>query len=178
MAVFLIISSVVLWVAAIVMLPLRTLYAPALSYLGLLVISFAKSNGIPILPVNNVILTGWLCMTLVVMLATLMQPVAVRNERRGMGYIIIGAFMGMAVGLLGFTLSASLSILYGIMIVATAAGIFFGFMLYTKTPEGSGLDFSSGNFFRYLAAKGFPTAITVMQIGVVLVITLALYNTI
>lgn len=34
----------------------------------------------------------------------------------------------------------------------------------------------AGNFFKYLLAKGFPTAITIMQIGVVLVIVIALYQ--
>lgn len=115
-------------------------------------------------------------MTVVVMLATMMQPVAVRRQSRGMGYMIGGAFAGLAVGLLGFTVSSSLSLLYGMMIVGVAAGIFLGFLLYTKTPEGSPVGITSGFFFKYLLAKGFPTAITVMQIGVVLVILVALHN--
>ena len=115
-------------------------------------------------------------MTVVVTTATLLQPVAVRKTRRGMGYIIVGALAGMSVGILGYTVASQVSMLYGIMIAATVAGTFLGFLLYTNTPEGRAINVASGNFFRYLLAKGFPTAITVMQIGVALVLTIALYK--
>ncbi len=174
MAVFLIILSVLLWVGSLVILPRKSLFAPGLSFLGLLAISFASRNGYQLVPVNNTILTGWLCMTVVVMLATYMQPLPVRNSSRGMSYILIGGIVGLALGLLGFTFTTNLSMLYGIMIVGVIAGIFFGFLLYTRTPDGKGVDLGSGNFFRYLFAKGFPTAITLMQIGVVLVIVMAI----
>lgn len=176
MAITLIILSCLLWLGALAMLPKRPLYAPALSYLGLLDISFATFQGNPILPINNTILLTWLCMTIVVMLATLMQPQALKESTHGLGYIIGGALTGMVVGLLGFTFSSNLSLLYGIMVAATIAGVFFGFLMYTNTPQGATLSMRSGRFFNYLLAKGFPTAITVMMIGVVLVITIALYN--
>lgn len=174
MAVFLIIVSVLFWAASLAALPKRPLYAPALSYIALIVLSFAKRDGFQLVPLNNTILIGWLCMTLVVMLATMMQPAAVRVSTRGMGYMIGGALTGMAVGLLGFSFSTSLPLLYGIMIVATAVGVFFGFLLWSRTPAGVGMRLPSQNFFRYLMAKGFPTAITVMMIGVALVLVLAL----
>ena len=63
------------------------------------------------------------------------------------------------------------------MIVSVIIGIFIGFLMYTRTPDGRPVAPGTGNFFRYLLAKGFPTAITVMQPGVVLVLTIAL-NTI
>lgn len=151
------------------------LLAPALSYCGLLAISFASGNGVPLLPVNNTILIGWLCMTLVVMVATILQPVAVRMQRRGTIYMTVGAFAGMAVGLLGSTLSPSISILYGLMIVGVAAGVLFAYLLFTNTPAGEAVSLRSGNFFRYLLAKGFPIAIAVMIIGVVAVLAVALY---
>lgn len=166
-----------LFAAAIILLPKRLLVAPACAYLGLLAISFARApQGYPLVPVNAAMLIGWLCMTIVVMTATLMQPVPVRNATRGMGYIITGAVAGMAVGLLAFTATYRLSMLYALMIVATAAGTFMGFLLYTNTPDGRAVGLSSGNFFRYLLAKGFPTAITIMQLGVVLVLVIALYQ--
>ena len=166
-----------LFVAAIILLPYKLLIAPACSYLGLLFLSFARSaQGYPLVPLNGTILIGWLCMTIVVTLATLMQPIPVRNTTRGMGYITVGALVGMAVGLLAFTVSYQLDMLYGLMIVATAVGVFLGFLLYTNTPDGRAIGVSSGNFFRYLLAKGFPTAITVMQIGVALVIVISLYQ--
>lgn len=173
MATFLIIVSVVLWLGALASLMWRQILSPVLSYLGLLTLSLATEYGYQIVPINNTILMSWLCMTVVVMLATMLQPAPVRAQTRGTGYILAGALAGMAVGLLGFTVTASVALLYGIMIVATVAGIFFGFLLYTSTPDGKPVALQSGNFFRYLMAKGFPTAITVMQIGVALVIIIA-----
>lgn len=151
----------------------KQLLAPALSYLGLLFASFAQHDNVPLIPINNTILIGWLCMTVVVMLAVIMQPPAITAQTRGEGYILGGAIVGLAIGLLGFTFSSVLSMLYGIMVVATLAGIFFGYLLFTNTPAGSAVNFRSGRFYTYLLAKGFPTAITVMQIGVVLVILVA-----
>lgn len=177
MSTFIIILSVLLFLAAIVALPTRLAAAPVCSYIGMVVISLARTpEGYPLVPLNATILTIWLCMTLIVMVATLLQPLPVRNTSRGMGYIIIGAMAGMAVGLLGFTVSYQLNILYGLMIGATVVGTFLGFLLFTNTPDGRAVGIRTGNFFKYLLAKGFPTAITVMQIGVVLVIVIALYQ--
>ncbi|MDE6142491.1 MAG: hypothetical protein K2F94_00270, partial [Muribaculaceae bacterium] len=116
------------------------------------------------------------CMTIVVATATMLQPVPLRRASRGMGYIMTGAIAGMAIGLLGFSFASHVSMLYAIMVVATAAGTFFGFLIYTNTPQGRPVGIGSGNFFKYLLAKGFPTAITVMQLGVVLVLLIAINN--
>lgn len=153
------------------------LLAPAFSYMALLAMSMATNPiGEPYLPINTTILISWLCMTLVVMVATIMQPEAVRRQTRGVWYMAIGALTGMAVGLLGFTFTLNLPLLYAIMVIATAAGCFFGFMLFTNTPAGVDVGFRSGNFFRYLLAKGFPISITVMMMGIVLVLLLAVTN--
>lgn len=176
MSIFLLVVSILAWVAALVSLPTRPLYAPALSYLGLLGMSFCTTDGLQWLPVNNSMLISWLAITVVVMMATMLQPVAVRSQTRGMGYMIGGATVGLAVGLLGYTVSSSISALYAIMVLAVAAGVFFGFLMYSNTPDGRGIGLSSGNFFRYLFAKGFPTAVTVMQIGLVLVLLIAVSN--
>lgn len=173
MSVFLLVASIIFWVAAIVFLPNRPLYAPGFSYIGLLGISFCKTGDVPWFPINNQMLISWLCITVVVMMATVLQPEAIRRQTRGMAYIIGGAVVGMVIGLLGYTVSTSMGMLYGIMIVATAAGIFFGFLLYSNTPDGKAVGIWSGNFFRYLMAKGFPTAVAVMQIGLVLVLLVA-----
>lgn len=175
MTTFAIIISSLLFIGAVCLLPKRMLIAPALAFAALVVLSIAKTaGGYPLLPINTTILTGWLCMTIVVMVATILQPLPLRRTSRGMGYIITGAMVGMVVGLLGVSFATQVSVLYGIMIVATVAGTFFGFLLYTNTPEGRPVAPGSGNFFKYLLAKGFPTAITVMQIGVVLVLVIAL----
>ena len=101
MTLFLIILSCVLWAVSLIALAGRPALGPALSYLALLSLSFA---GFPAAEyINNTILIGWLCMTLVVMFATYLQPAAVVSQTRGMGYIIVGGVVGMAVGLLGFT---------------------------------------------------------------------------
>ncbi len=176
MAIALLILSVLLWICSIVALPSRPLYAPALSYLGLLCLSFCStSQGYPWVPISWTMLLCWLSMTLIVMFATMLQPAPVRAQARGMGYMIVGAFAGMIVGLLGVTLNVGLNLLYGIMIVSTIVGIFLGFLLYSNTPDGKGVSLSSGHFFKYLLAKGFPTAVTVMQIGLALAIVLSLY---
>lgn len=174
MTVFLIILSCVLFAGAIWALATRIVLAPALSYIGLVCLSLATRNGYPLLPVNGTILAGWFCMTLVVTFTIFLEPQAVMRQTRGMWYIIVGALAGLAVGLLGFTVSASTTLLYSIMILAVAAGIFLGFLFYTRTPDGRPVAPGSGNFFKYLLAKGLPTAITVMQIGVVLVLVIAL----
>lgn len=174
MYIFLIILSVLLWIGALVALRGRQMLAPALSYAGLLLLSLAHKDGFQLLPINTTILMGWFAMTLVVMIIVMLQPEAVRRQTRGTVYMIIGAVAGLAVGLLGFTFSASLSLLYAIMVAGVIAGTFCGFLLYTRTPEGAPVSPGSGNFFRYLLAKGFPTAITVMQPGIALVLAIAL----
>lgn len=172
-----IVFSCIFYLASLVMLPLRQIVAPCLAYMGLLVLSFATtSEGYPLLPINNAILVGWLCMTVVVSLATFMQSPRVRNSNKGMGYMEAGSLVGMAIGLLGYTFSPQINIFYGIMIVATAAGTFFGYLIFTNTPSGRGVGAGSGKFFSYLLAKGFPAAITVMQLGVVLVLLVAIKN--
>lgn len=176
MNVFLLIISIILWVGAIGSLAYRPLYAPALSFLGLLMISFCQTAGVPWIPISNGMIISWLCITVVVMMATMLQPAAIRSQMRGMAYIIGGGIVGLVVGLLGYTVSSVANVLYGIMIVATAIGIFFGFLLYSNTPDGKAVGIGSGNFFRYLLAKGFPTAVTLMQIGLVFVMLLIIHG--
>lgn len=176
MSIFLIIISILFWIISFVCLYGRQTIAPAFSYLAMLMLSFAKENGYPIIPLNTTILIGWLAMTMVVMLSAMLQPEEIRRQTRGMTYLIGGALVGMVLGLLGFSIGDDLNLRYGLMIIATALGIALGFLLYTNTPDGRPVKPGSGHFFRYLLAKGFPTAITVMQLGVVLVLLIALKN--
>lgn len=170
MSVFLLIVSILFWVASIAALPRRPFYAPALSYLGLLCLSFCQTDGVAWLPVNSRMLYSWLSITLVVMIATVLQPAAVRNSTKGMAYMIGGAFVGLAIGLLGYTFTTTESMLYSIMAIAVIVGIFFGYIVFSRTPSGRADAPGSGNFFGYLLAKGFPTAITIIQIGLVFVL--------
>lgn len=170
MSIFLLVASIIVWAASLWFLPSRPLFSPAMSYLGLVGISLCN---FPNVPIPNSMLMSWLCITVVVMMATILQPAAINRQARGMAYIIGGAVVGLAIGLLGFTVATTLTAYYAIMIVAVAVGIFFGFLLYSRTPDGSAIGVMSGNFFRYLMAKGFPTAVTVMQIGLVFVMLIA-----
>ena len=89
-------------------------------------------------------------MTLVVSVIIMLQPEPVRRQTRGMGYMIVGAVTGLAIGLLAFSASKNLTMLYSFMILAVIAGIFFGLLLYSRTPDGRPLAIGSQNFFRYL----------------------------
>lgn len=170
MTIFLLVLSIIVWAAAIGSLPSRPLFSPALSYLGLVGISFCR---FPSVLIPNSMLWSWLCITVVVMMATILQPAAINRQARGMAYIIGGAAVGLAIGLLGFTFCNTLSAYYAVMIVAVLIGIFLGFLLYSNTPDGRPVGAMSANFFRYLMAKGFPTAVTVIQIGLVFVLLIA-----
>lgn len=174
MSILLVILSAALWTGALWALVRQITIAPAMSFLGLLLFSLARPDGWPIVPINATIISAWLCMSLVVTFIIYLQPTAVRQQARGMAYMIIGALVGLALGLLAFTITANLSVLYASMIVAVVIGTILGFLLYTNTPDGRPVAPGSGHFFRYLLAKGFPTAITVMQPGVVLVLLIAL----
>lgn len=176
MTVFLTILSILLLVGAVWCLYGRQSVAPALSYLSMLTLSFITENGYPVLPINNTILTGWLCMTLVVTFIVFLQPDQVRRQTRGMTYFIVGGAAGLAVGLLGFSFLQSVSLRYSCMALGVIAGVFLGFLLYSNTPDGRAIRPRSGYFFKYLLAKGFPTAITLMMPGVALVLLIALKN--
>jgi hypothetical protein len=174
MATICIIGAILLWLIAGWTLFRNQLLSPAISFLAMLAISYATtSEGVPLIPINGTILMSWLGMTLVVMAATMLQPQPIRMQQRGVGYMLMGALTGMVVGLIGFTFTLPLQMLYGIMVIATLAGLFFGYLFFTRTPQGVNVGLHSGHFFRYLLAKGFPVAISVMILGVVLVIYIA-----
>lgn len=173
MDITLIILSILCWLGALVALPRKILLAPALSYCGMLIISFAKSDGYPIVPLSTGLTLSWLAITLIIMLIIILQNPAIRQQSRGVLYMTLGALAGMCIGLLGFSLSSSLQLLYALMIIGTAVGIYLGMLVFTSTPDGAAVRPTSGHFFRYLLAKGFPILITVAQIGIVAVILIA-----
>lgn len=173
MNIFLLILSIIFWAASIWCLFGRQTIAPALSFIALIILSFTSWFS-PL--INNTMIIGWLAMTVVVMFAAYMQPEPVRRQIKGMPFMIVGGIVGLALGLLGFTISSSINLRYSLMIIAVAAGIFLGFLLYSNTPDGRPVRPGSGNFFRYLLAKGFPTAITLMQLGVALILLMVIKN--
>lgn len=165
MSIPLLIISIVFFIASIVMIFVREMLSPVAAFLGLLFMWLSDA-----LPLNSTIVIMWLCMAVLVTCIPMLQDMSLRNSRHGLGYMTSGAFVGLAVGLLGVSFVTSAPMLYGVMIVAVAVGVFFGFMLYTNTPDGKSRNIAFRRSFSYLLAKGFPIAITVMQIGIVLVL--------
>lgn len=163
----LMILALLLFAGALILLFVREVLAPAASLLGLTAVYFSR-----MLPLSPNMLITWLALTVIVMGVSFMQPAALMAQKRGVGYMLGGALAGMAVGLIAVSQAVSLTVWYASMIVGVLAGIFFGFFLYTRTPDGRDVGLSSGHFFTYLAAKGFPLAIAVIQPGLVLMLML------
>lgn len=177
MTVFLIILSVVLYVGGIVTLWRRPLLSPALSYIALVLLSMTKNaSGLPLLPINNTILIGWLCMTVVVMGATIMQPARLTSAAGPTSYLVVGGLAGLAVGLVPSSFGVTVAMLYSSMVIGTAAGVFFGYIIYSRAKVGGGETPGESGYFAPLLAKGFPTALTLMQVGVPLVLLIMLYG--
>lgn len=167
MDILFLILSIICFGAAVALIFVREMLAPVAAFLGLLFMWLSD-----MLPLNSTIIIMWLCMSALVTTVPMLQDAFTRSRRDGLAYMTAGAFTGLAVGLLGITFASTPSMLYGIMIVATAAGTFFGYMLYTNTPKVRSLNPVQRRSFGYLLAKGFPIAITAMEIGVVLVLLL------
>lgn len=161
----LIILSCALWLLGFVSLFKRPLLGPILSYGGLWVLSMATRDGLQLLPINGTMLIGWLAITLVVSAATALQPAGVRQQTRGTGYMLGGALTGMILSLCSNYVTSDPSLFNGIMIICTVIGTFFGYFLFTRTPEGTAVRPGSGHFFSYLLAKGFPVGVSVMTGG-------------
>lgn len=178
MTIFLIVLSCLLWTAAFLALPKRVILGPALSYCAMLLMSFTKySSGInigtPLFPLTGSLLISWLLITVIVLFIIIMQDPAIRVQSRGVAYMETGGVAGMTVGIAFISILQSLTLAYALMITGTITGIFLGLLLFSRTPRGKALTPLSGNFFRYLLAKGFPTLVTVAQLGIILVITAA-----
>lgn len=167
MSVALMIIGIICFAGALWLLFSREVLAPATSLLGLVSVYF--SYRLPLAP--NMVIT-WVALTVIVMGVSFMQPAAVMAQKRGMGYMTIGAIAGMAVGLISVSATTSLTAQYACMIVGVLAGIFFGFMLFSRTPDAAAVRFPSSRFFSYLAAKGFPLAITIIQPGIVIMLSM------
>ncbi|MCM1005703.1 MAG: hypothetical protein NC402_05325 [Prevotella sp.] len=170
MSVFLIILAVALYAVSGLLLYRKEVLGPVASFLALGTVYLSEA-----LPMNMNMLITWLCLTLVVTGVSAMQEPAVMSQRRGMGYIMAGAVVGLAVGLMGYTFTTEVSAVYAVMVLAVVAGIFFGYLLFTRTPDGEQLRRSRSRFFSYLLAKGFPVAIAVMMLGVPLILWLFTY---
>jgi len=170
MHIFLIILAILLWAGAIYTLFARQVVAPALSFLGLTTISMARIDGLQILPVNTVMLVGWFAIALVVTIATILQPDAVKVQRRGVGYMLGGGIVGLVLGLLTATMTMNPAMIYSTMMLSVIIGVFLGFLVFSNTPKGADIGIRTGRFFRYLLAKGFPTAVTIMMPGVALLL--------
>lgn len=167
MPTFLLLLELVLFALSLWLLFAREMLAPVASLLGLASIYFSRL--LPLAP--NMVIT-WTCITLILLGVSAAQP-ALLAQKRGMGYMTAGAVVGLAVGFVAAT-STSLVMGYAIIIAATAAGIFFGLLFYSRTPAGVDLNPTSSRFYTYLAGKGFPLAVTLIQWAVPLLIYIAI----
>ena len=165
--IILLIVGILLFLTGLWALFKNEVLAPLGGYAGLVALYF--SHALPL--ASNMVIT-WLALTVIVVGISKMQPAAVMAQTRGVGYMLVGAVVGMLVGLIAVSSTDSLTTLYACMIVGVLAGIFFGFMLFTRTPQGANVGLSSGRFFSYLAAKGVPVAAAVIQLGVALLLWL------
>ena len=173
MMIFLIILASLLWIGAFAAFPRRIILGPPLSCCALILLSLARRNGYPLVPLSSGMTLSWISITLVVMIIIILQNPAIRMQSRGTGYMLIGALAGMAVGLLGYTFSPSSNLLYAIMLIATAAGICLGLLIFSNTPDGRAIAPGPRHLLRYLLAKGFPALVTVGQLGIAAVILIA-----
>lgn len=169
MSVVLLVIALVLGAVAFWLLWAREVVAPVAAFLGLVTLFFSD-----LLPLNVNIIITWLALTLVTVGVSVMQPPAVMSQRRGVGYMTVGALAGMVLGLPGMTMIVdSLNAVYALMVVGVIIGVFLGYFLYTRTPRGRQLRATRSRFVSYMLAKGAPVAIVVMQLGVVLILWLA-----
>lgn len=173
MTIFLTILSCLLFAGALATLPKYILLSPALSYCGMLLLTFCKNSiGDAIFPLTTSLLVSWLCITLVVMLIIVMQPAEIRQQSRGVFYMAVGALAGMMLGLAFVNLMSTMQMAYALMVLGTAVGIFLGLLVFAGTPRGTNIRTGSGYFFKYLAAKGFPILVTMAQGGIILTVLL------
>lgn len=105
---------------------------------------------------SGAVLTTWGITSFLVWGLTVILPQSVAGSSRGQGYVVIGAIVGTILGLL---------IGYGGPVIGAVTGTIFGGVAYGLTPDGRALGFPSTQFFNYLAAKGFPAAVTMSIIG-------------
>lgn len=118
-------------------------------------------------------LLGWLAMTIAVSVATMLQGRRAIADKGATSYTAVGAIAGMTLGLIVPSSVSSPATLYSIMILTTALGSVFGFLLYSNTPSGRPCAPGSGRFASILMAKGFPAAVTVMMPGMALTLAIA-----
>lgn len=102
----------------------------------------------------------WGIAVLLVAVNRFLLPAFVRDSRRGLGYIGIGAIVGMAVGL---TMYRAATVIGG-----AAVGAFLAAIAYTRTSRGKTLEFPTSKFFNYLGAKGIPAVVAASMTGLVI----------
>jgi hypothetical protein len=174
MAIFLLIISLLLFAASIASTLRKPTLSPVLAFVGLTAIWLSD-----LLPLNGHIIITWLC---IVAIVTAIQAMDGRSKslpaaNRQRAYILAGAVCGMILSLACVSIAATIGTLYGIMVVATAAGAFLGSLLYSNTPEGKkAAPIASATFLERILTLSFPIAITIMQIGICAIIAVELYE--
>ena len=127
------------------------------SVVGYMALWAAKLSGYT--PFTTGTMIFWGVAVLIVLVNRFLLPSFVRNSSRGIGYIGVGAIVGMSVGLIMYTAAS--------VIIGAIVGAFLGAIAYTRTSAGATLEFPTSKFFNYLGAKAIPVVITVSMSGLV-----------
>lgn len=98
----------------------------------------------------------WGVTVLLVWGLTMILPPTVAKSTHGLTYMVVGGAAGTLLGMLVPSPGP---------IVGAVLGVIVGGLAYGATPAGRQMGFPSGQFFNYLAAKGFPAAVTMSLIG-------------
>lgn len=98
----------------------------------------------------------WGITALLVWGLTVILPPAVSKSMRGVAYIAGASAAATSIGLLAGPAGP---------VIGAVCGALFGGLAYGTTPDGKMMGFPSSKFFNYLAAKGFPAAVTMATIG-------------
>jgi hypothetical protein len=143
-----------LFMAVSLLLVVRPYFpASATAYAGLWLLKWSG-----VIHPSDWLLTSWGIAVGIVLIIEMMQPRSLARCTNGMMHIGVGVFVGMMVGLTGFS--------YLSMVVGAAVGGLAGGVVYARTPAGKALRFPSRQFFQYLCAKGMPAVVAVTLIGI------------
>lgn len=102
-------------------------------------------------------LVFWAVASLMVVGICYLLPQNVRDSRVGVGYMATGSMAGTFIGMLVNSLAG--------VVTATALGMFFGVLAFSRLADGERLDFPSRKFLNYMCAKGLPLVVTFSMLG-------------
>lgn len=151
----------ILLICFLLMAAVITSYLPRIpavlpAYAGMLVLYF---SGFASFMLGADALWFWGIASVLVLGLDYMLPREVTRSSAGVPFIVTGAIAGMAVGIALSTVAS--------VIIATAAGAFFGAIAYANTRAGREImTFPSRQFFNWFAAKALRAIVTLSITGI------------